>query len=45
MKVECAWCGCLISGDEDDDDVSHGICIPCRDFYFPPDVEEDDDDD
>lgn len=30
MKVVCSWCQAIISDDKsDDEEVSHGACIPC----------------
>lgn len=30
MKVVCAWCDKHLRGPEDAPQVSHGICMPCR---------------
>ena len=30
MRVECAWCGAVMSGLNDPPPVSHGICSPCK---------------
>jgi hypothetical protein len=31
MKIVCAWCNKLVSGEAGDTAVSHGICKPCYD--------------
>lgn len=35
LKHECAWCGQHTGGPADAKKVSHGICQPCKDKFFP----------
>lgn len=35
LKQECAWCGQHTGGPADAKKVSHGICQPCKDKFFP----------
>jgi hypothetical protein len=37
MKTICAWCNQLIGvyNDPNSDEVSHGICKACREYFFP----------
>jgi PAS domain-containing protein len=39
MKQICAWCNREISADsgQSDNEISHGICEECRDYFFPRD--------
>lgn len=35
MKSVCAWCGIVLADSPDpDDEVSHGICEPCSQFFL-----------
>lgn len=38
MKTICAWCNKEISADSGQPDgmISHGICLDCQDYFFPP---------
>jgi hypothetical protein len=38
MKTICAWCNKEISADSGQADgmISHGICLECQDYFFPP---------
>ncbi len=36
LRVICAWCGKFLRNlDDCREGVSHGICLECRDKYFP----------
>ena len=46
FREVCAWCGKVIADPGDSRDtlpITHGICGPCTERYFPEEVFQDDD--